>query len=199
MKGFAYAGRSALVGCLAFLPLLVGPLATARAEQQIADSRINEILALINKNVTALAGRSDAEAAVICGRVASTIIDMEAVVRGASPHIWGRMSPAQRDAYRAAALRWTVRHCVQRSRDNTGEPLQFVGLRDGDAGDRLLATRSDRPSHFAIWRLRGASRLRVVDLVLDGASMTLALRDETNSLLNKNNNDIDLAIASLGR
>ncbi len=191
--------RGVFVGCLAFLPLLGGRPATAQSGQQIADPRVKEILASINKNITALAGQSEAEASSICGRVVSSIMDMDAVVKVTSARMWDRMSPRQRDAYRSAVLRWSVRNCVKQNRDSRGEPLQFVGLRPGEAGDHLLATRSDQPSHFVIWRLRGAGRLRAVDLLFDGVSMTLSLRDETNELLDKNNNDIDMTIASIGR
>ena len=199
MNCFVRFRRNVFVGCFVFLMLPCGRPATAQAGQQIADPRVKEILASINKDIIALAGQSEAQAGSICGRSVSTMMDMDAVVKVTSARIWDRMSPQQRDAYRAAVLRWSVRNCVQRNRDISGEPLEFVGLRPGEAGDRLLATRSNQPSHFVIWRLRGAGRLRVVDLLFDGVSMTLALRDETNTLLDKNNNDIDLAIASLGR
>jgi ABC-type transporter MlaC component len=186
--------RNVLVGGVVFLLVLCCRPATAQT-----DPRIKEILTSINKNIPTLAGKSESQASKICTRIVPIIIDMEAIARGASTHIWDGMSPQQRNAYRAAALRWVVRNCVQRNRDNNGNPLQFVGIRQGEAGNRLLVTRSNQPSHVIMWRLRGAGRLRAVDLILDGVSMTLSLRDEMNTLLDRNNNDINMAIKSLGR
>jgi len=178
--------------------LVFGANRPARADQ-LTDPKVKEIFTLINKNITDLAGRSEAEASEICGRVVSTIMDIDAVVKAGSVRIWDKMTPAQRDSYGKAAQLWAVRNCVQRNKDGKGTPLEFAGVRQGDGGDRLLATRSDQPAHLAIWRLRGTSKLHAVDVTLDGVSMSLQLRDETNTLLDQNNNDIDKAIVALHR
>ncbi len=170
----------------------------AKADQ-LTDPKVKEIFNLINKSVTDLAGRSETEAAEICGRVISSIMDLDAVVKAGSVRIWAQMTPAQRIAYSQAAQRWAVRNCVQRNKDDKGTPMEFAGLRRGEGGDKLLATRSEEPTHLAIWRLRGTSKLRAVDLLLDGVSMALQLRDETNTLLDQTNNDIDKAIIALHR
>ncbi len=170
----------------------------ARADQ-LTDPKVKEILTLINKSITDLAGRSETEAAQVCERVVSSIMDIDAVAKGGSVRIWEQMTPAQRSAYGKAAQRWAVRNCVRRNKDGNGTPVKFAGLRRGEGGDKLLATRSEQPTHLVIWRLRGTSTLRAVDLLLDGLSMTLQLRDETNMLLDQNNNDIDKAIIALHR
>jgi hypothetical protein len=176
------------------LTSLFGLSATAQADVQI-----DAFLATVNKSVVALAGRPESEASSICGQIVSSAINMDAVVKGASTHIWDEMSLRQQHAYRLAAQNWAVRDCVQRNRDNSGTPLEFVGLRQGEAGEQLLATRSHQPSHMLVWRLQGDKRLSAVDLLLDGRSMVLALRDQTNLLLGRTGNDIDKAIEVLGR
>jgi ABC-type transporter MlaC component len=50
-----------------------------------------------------------------------------------------------------------------------------------------------------VWRLRGAGTLRAVDVVIDGRSMVLSLRDETHALLERNGGDMDRVIEALGR
>jgi len=182
-----------------FLILLLLSCNGSAFAQQLTDPKVKEVFVAINKDITALAGRSEAEATEICGRVVANIMDIDAVVKGASSRISDKMTAKQRADYGAAALRWAIRNCVQRNKDGAGVPMEFVGLREGEGGDRLLATRSSQPAHFVIWRLRGAGKLRAVDLLLDGVSMTLQLRDETNTLLEQHNNDIDQTIAALHR
>jgi hypothetical protein len=126
-------------------------------------------------------------------------MDMDVITRNASAHIWERMSSRQRAAYRSAALSWAVRNCVQRSQGNNGAPLEFAGARRGENGDRLVATRSIAPSHLLVWRLRGSGKPRAVDLILDGSSATLSLREETKSLLKRYGDDIDAMIVALRR
>jgi hypothetical protein len=113
--------------------------------------------------------------------------------------IWIRMSAQQRAAIRKAAGRWAVRDCVRQNQGNEGSPLDLLGLKHVESGERLLATRSSHPAHTIVWRLPGAGRARAVDVVVDGRSAVLSLRNETKALLSSNNDDIDVATEMLGR
>ena len=188
-------------GCfvIALLTLLAFDACRPARAEQLTDPKVKEIFVLINKSIADLAGQPEAEATKVCERVIASIMDIDAVVKGGAMRIWERMTPAQRDAYGAAAQRWAARTCVQNNKDGNGTPVEFAGLRRGEGGDKLLATRSQQPTHLVIWRLRGSSKLRAVDLLLDGFSLTQQLRDETNTLLDQNNNDIDKAIVALHR
>jgi hypothetical protein len=184
----------AVVGFMVAAALLV---VAAAAE---TDPRVAEFLASINKSITELSGRAQPQASSICGRLVASAINMDAVTDSALGHIPDRrLTVEQRAAYRAAAQRWAVRDCLRRNQDNGGNPLEFLGVRSGERGERLLATRSSEPAHTVIWRLSGSGPLRAVDIVVDGRSMSLALRDETKALIDRNNGDIDLATAMLGR
>lgn len=173
--------------------------AAAPGPAGLSDPRIAEIAATITQNALDLAGKSDDAAGEICARLSASLIDVDAVAKAAAARVWDRMSAAQRDAYRAAALRWITRRCVQENHDNKGEKPQIVGLREGEGGDRILAVKSEDPPHFALWRLRGDKRPRVVDVVVDGLSMALLLAGETNAALDHNDNDIEIAIKAIGR
>lgn len=175
--------------CIAFIDLACGQ----------SDPRVGDFLATVNKSIIDIAGQAEPQASAICHRTIASVMNMDAIVRDALAGLRSSMSPRQRAAYRDAAGRWAVRDCVRRNRDNQGVPLEFVGIRDGDSGERILATRSTQPAHTALWRLHGGRRLQAVDVVIDGRSMMLSLRDETNSLLGRNNGDMDKAIDALGR
>jgi ABC-type transporter MlaC component len=176
--------------------LLLASGATAAAQ---TEPRADQFMAFVNRSLTELATRSGYDAAVVCRRMTAQLVDIDAVATNALGDVSTRMSPRQRADYRAAAVRWAIRDCVRMNADNSGRPLTFAGLRRAQSGGLLLATRSDQPPHMLVWSLRGADRLRAVDLVIDGRSMTLALREEMTSLLNRNDNNIDAAIAALGR
>jgi ABC-type transporter MlaC component len=173
-------------------------LATAPRQEQY-DIKIKQIVTLITRYGQDLAGQSDSAASEICSRSSASLMDMDAIVRVATEDIRERMSPAQRDAYREAARQWVISHCVQENRNNKGENPQVMGVRRGESGDRLLALKTDNPPHFVLWRLRGDEKPRVVDVIMDGVSMALTLRDETNALLRQDDKDIDSMIKVIDR
>ena len=187
--------RSSAMACWSFYLAL---LCVAPAFAQ-GDAQITEFLATLNGSSAELSGRSTSDAAATCARIASKVMDMDVIVRNASAHVWERMSSRQRAGYRSAALNWAVRNCVQRSQGNNGAPLEFAGTRRAANGDRLVATRSSVPSHLLVWRLRGSGKPRAVDLILDGSSATLSLREETESFLERYGDDIDAMIVALRR
>jgi ABC-type transporter MlaC component len=179
--------------------IVAGAVLFGRAATAQTDSQVAEFLASVNKSITELAGEAGSKAGLTCGRIVASAINMDAIARSALGHMWDRMSPQQRAAYRSAAQRWAVRDCLRRIQDNGGNPLEFLGIRQGEAGERLLATRSSQPAHTVIWRLRGSGKVRAVDIVIDGRSMILSLRDETKALLDRNSGDFDMATSALGR
>jgi ABC-type transporter MlaC component len=174
--------------------VLFGRAAAAQTDPQVA-----EFLTSINTSITELAGQTGSQASLTCSRIVASAINLGAVAESALGHVWDRMTSQQRAAHRVAAQRWAVRDCVRRNQDIGGNPLEFLGVRQGVAGERLLATRSSQPAHTVIWRLRGSGRVRAVDIVIDGRSMILSLRDDMKALLDRNGGDIDMAIGALGR
>lgn len=164
-----------------------------------SDPLVKEFVASVNRNITELAERSIADAGAICNRLITRAINIDAVAANALGDVAARMSSRQRADFRVAALRWAVRDCVRLNGDNNGAPLAFAGVRRPQPAVLLLATRSDQPSHTVVWRLSGSDRLKADDVIVDGRSMTLALREETHSLLDRNDNNIEMAIAILGR
>jgi hypothetical protein len=82
--------------------------------------------------------------------------------------------------------------------------MTVLGVRTGEAGDRLLAIRTGRPGdtgRVVVWRLRPGPdhRLRAVDILLDGRSMVISMSDEARAVLERTNGDIDALLGSLGR
>ena len=181
---------------LAALSASTGRAAPRQGQQ---DAKITPVVTQITRYAKELAGKSDDAAREICARSSASLMDLDAVVKVASEDIRDKMTPAQHSAYRDAAMSWIIRRCVRENRDNKGEEPQVMGVRQGESGDRLLALKTEDPAHFVIWRLRGEEKPRVVDVVMDGVSMAITLRDETSARLRQDDNDIDAMIRALNR
>jgi hypothetical protein len=163
------------------------------------DPQDAEFLASVNKIIAEFGAQPDASTSQACDRIVGAAINMDAVTQSAISQRWVRMSPQQRSAFRAAARRWAVRDCVRQNQGNEGNPLEFLGIKHVENGERLLATRSSKPAHTIIWRLHGGGKARAVDVVVDGRSAILSIRNETRTLLDRSNDDIDVATEMLGR
>lgn len=163
------------------------------------DPQDAEFLATINRIITESGAQPAAQTHHACDRIVTTAINMDAVAQSAMGPIWVRMSPQQRAAFRAAARRWAIRDCIRQNQGAEGGPLELLGLKQGEDSARLLATRSSKPAHMIIWRLHGAGKAQAVDVVVDGRSSVISLRNETKALLGRNNDDIDAATEMLGR
>ena len=180
---------------LALGALIAAPWAHAQTNPQI-----DEFLARLNTNIAIIAHQSGGGVSRSCAHVMSSSVDLDAIARDAAADLWDRMSAQERDAYRAVIGQRAIRECARQHHDNTGAPLTLVGVRQGQGGDWLLATRSSHAgkTHNVIWRLRGeAGSLRAVDILFDGRSTILTLRDETKTLLDGNNGNIAMMINAL--
>jgi hypothetical protein len=179
------------------LPMIFAGWARAQTSPQV-----NEFLTQLNTHLAVMVHQSAGEVSIGCARLTTSSVNIDAIAHGAGADIWSRMTPQQRGAYRAVIERRAVRECVHQNRDHTGAPLTLVGMRQGQSGDWLLATRSSHAggSHNVIWRLRDdGQRLRAVDILFDGRSTILIFRDETKNLLDRYNGIIDMMIEAFDR
>jgi len=175
---------------------LAGP-ATSTTPVPPADPLINAFMVSINRDPPETAPTPKDRARAVCRRTLAENLDFDALLaRARIPALVG-MTDDQRRAFRSAAERWLVSKCVERSHDH--ERLDFVGLRPGEDGDRLLATRSSQTRHMIVWRLRGTGPLTAADLIVDGSSTAQRLRDEVEILLRSSDDDVNAMIALLGR
>lgn len=181
---------------LAGIPPPAASAPRAAAPDAPADPAVKAFLESINRDPpeSALAPRDFASA--VCTRTVTENLDFDAFLARAAIRIVTAMTDQQRTAFRVAAQSWLVRQCVDRNRGR--ERLEFVGLRTGEGGDRLLATRSSATRRLIIWRLRGTLTLTATDLIVDGSSTAQRLRSEVASLLRAAHGDVDAMITRLG-
>jgi MlaC protein len=197
-----WAARSGRAAALVRWPeaLLLGLLCTGSWGRAQTSPQVDEFLGLLNADIAIIASQSGGGVSSSCASVIAGLVDLDAIARDAAADLWARMTQSERDAYREQIGRRAVRECAHQHHDNTGAPMTLVGVRQGQGGDWLLATRSNhaRGSHNVIWRLRGdGAQLRAVDVLFDGHSTTLTLRDETKMLFDRNSGNIDMMISAL--
>jgi ABC-type transporter MlaC component len=188
---------SAIAGAMLIAVAAASP---ARAGIELA---IGDFLHRVEQAVSSLAGKTGAGAQAACLDLVRSLLDLDTVARQAAGETWSRMTKAQRAKFVAAVGRRAARECVVQNRNSSGAPVAFVGLRSATGGDRLLATRVDQKNgahRTVVWRLKaGAAPLQAIDLLVDGRSTALTLRDEVKAILDRTNGDIDALITTLGR
>ena len=176
-------------------------LATTSLTLAQDDPAVRDFIARVNRAVYSLAGKSGTAAETACHGLLRSLLEVDSIAQRAAAGVWERMSGAQKARYLLATEGRMAHECVLQNRNNSGAPVVFVGLRSASGGDWLLATRVDQKNSVArtvVWRLgKGGARAR--DLLVDGRSTLLTLRQEVSDTLDRTNGDLDALIQTLGR
>jgi hypothetical protein len=169
------------------------------------DAASSEFLSRLNGAITSLAGKTGKAAYSSCLSYVRSLLDINVIARRTAAAAWDRMTPEQRSAYRAALERRAAHNCVNENANNSGKPAAILGIRSSGA-ERLLATRAEQkngePGRTVVWRLPAgdmSAGVLAVDVLVDGRSTVLSLRDEAKGLLDGNNGDINTMITGIGR
>jgi hypothetical protein len=190
-----------IVARLAGTVLLI--LAAALPTLAQDDPAVRDFIERVNRAVYSLAGKSGAAAETACHGFLRSLLDVDSIGKRAAADAWDRMSGAQKARYLRATEGRMAHECALQNRNNIGAPVVFVGLRPGSGGDWLLATRVDQKDSVArtvVWRLgKGSAPIRARDLLVDGRSTVLTLRQEVSDTLDRTNGDLDALIQTLAR
>ena len=164
------------------------------------DAASQAFLQRLNGAITSLAGKAGKSAFSACLSLVRSLMDVDAIARRAADDAWQRMTTARRAAFRAALERRAARNCVGENANNSGEPVVVLGLR-GKGAERLLATSAKQKGggsgRTVVWRLPSGGG-RAVDVLVDGRSTALSLRDEVKQIL-QGGADINTLIATIGQ
>lgn len=154
---------------------------------------------LANATMDAIADAGTAESDAI-GTVTDLVqeaFDLPTLARFTLDDYWQDTPPGQRSAFQDALGRHIAVTTIRRFQAFERAPLQLLGSRSVGDTDTLLgtqATRRDGSTARLVWRLRPADGgWRVVDIVLDGVSLSLTSRDEFTAFLRRH----DGAVAAL--
>jgi hypothetical protein len=155
----------------------------------------------LNAAITKAAQTSDLSAAArrLCADIAGWL-DLGAMMKTASAGATERMNDEQLGAYRAAFLHRIEHECAVKATENLNTGVELAGSRTLATGQIIVGTRSRKQNAGAVmmWQIRqDAGRLAVSDLLIDGRSAVLTLREQAAISLERNPEDISALIASL--
>jgi ABC-type transporter MlaC component len=186
--------------------LLAAFVCTTAARSEQADSVSLEFINRTNATIAkAVAGSGDVRAAArhVCDDLASTSLDLDAMMRTAAGRAWDKFDSVQREAYAAAFKKRIIRDCTANAGGYLHSAVQLVGVRQLPSGDKLIGTRSEGSADGKIlmWQVhpREKGRLMVTDLLVDGRSAMLTLREEAGVAIERNDGDVAAAIAAVDR
>ena len=188
------------------LPLLVfGALASwtgsARAGAETAEGFIR---ASAEKVFSSLSGELTAEERNRRFRHAlNDSFDLKTIARFTLGRYWRTATDAQRAEYRRLFEEFLVRSYASRFRDLDRMKLRILRTEPITKRDRLVLStltddRRQRPPLNIAWRVRKKGpELRIVDVVVEGISMSVTQRDEFQSVIHNRGRTLDGLLSAL--
>lgn len=126
---------------------------------------------------------------------------LDTVGRFAVGRAWREMSAAQRDAYQTAFRAYISRTYQKRFGEYGGEDIEVSGSLDAGAKGVLVKSVVIRPSATPIaveWLVDDRSGGTLLsDIIFEGVSLAITLRETFGGMIEKRQGDIDLFIADL--
>jgi ABC-type transporter MlaC component len=163
---------------------------------------IDDFVAKLDSATRAIHEDSKKDAALVregCGALLSEILDLDAMTRAANVEIWEKMTPEQRDLFRAAFEHRMIENCVRQFGTYEGESLNLAGVRKADDGQLLATVRvgMQDDAKLVTWRLHnlGPHNWRAVDVISEGRSAVTDAKIEYAAVLQSVNGDIEALIA----
>jgi hypothetical protein len=175
-------------------------LAPAVAADSVGVRFVAQLNAAIGKGF-ALSSDPQGIARAICNAIAATSLDLAVMMKTASAGATEHMDQTQREMFGAALQRRLVHDCVAYAPEYLGGAVALTGMRQLRSGETLVGTRSTGPNQTKIlmWQVRPAeqSKYLATDVLIDGRSAMLGLRDQSALSLESNPGDIAALIAKV--
>jgi phospholipid transport system substrate-binding protein len=128
--------------------------------------------------------------------------DVPGIGRFVLGRYWRTASEAQRTEFLALFQDMIVKTYTSRFSEYKGETFQVTGGRSDGAGGALVSTviaqPNGRPPVKVDWRvLKPEGKLKIVDVVIEGVSMSLTQQQEFGSVIQRNGGQIDGLLATM--
>jgi ABC-type transporter MlaC component len=179
---------------------------TAPASGETRDAASLNFIGRLNtaiKKATAATGDLRVAAQRLCEDLGDSALDLEAMMKTASADAWDRMDPSQAEAYRAAFRRRILRDCEKSAADYLRATVELAGVRSLANGEKIIGTRNQASDDGKIlmWQVHSkeAGKLMVTDVLVEGRSAMLTLREQASLAIERNPGDVSALIDSLER
>lgn len=185
--------------------IILGWLAcTAPASGQAGDAAGLNFVGHLNtaiKKATAATGDPRVAVQRLCEDLGDSTLDLEAMMKTASAGASERMDPSQHEAYRTAFRRHLMKDCARNAADYLRVTVELAGVRSLPAGEKIIGTRRQgaEDGKIMMWKVRSkeAGKLVVTDVLVEGRSAMLALREQASLAIERNPGDVSALIDSL--
>jgi phospholipid transport system substrate-binding protein len=188
------------VRALAFVLVIAAPFQVARAADpaKFIDKFANEAIALASDQEITATERRDR-----FGVLLNTYFDMPAIGRFLLGRHWRATSEDEREAYLQAFTDNITYTYARRFDDYTGQELVVDEARQ-DGRFQLVTSRIIDPSKNQELRLdwrvaEGESGLKIIDVVIEGVSMSITQRQEYASVIQNNGGKVQALIDALNK
>ncbi|EME68120.1 ABC-type transport system [Paramagnetospirillum caucaseum] len=180
---------AALVG--SFLGLAFTPIAAAEADPKVF---VSQLAGTAMETMTAK-GISDAERNQRFRTQFTTDVDLPEIGKFVLGRHWRAATPEQQQDFLKAFEEIVVLTWATRFKDYGGDLRHVVTNAATDGGGIVVESKVERDRQTPInlqWKLKkGEADLRVVDLVVEGASMAITYRNEYAAVIQANGGKID--------
>ena len=187
LAGGLLAGSVALAG--------VQPLRAAEAPAERVSSFAEQGFALLADE-----SRTEQDRRQVFRGMLDEFFDLKTTGRVALGRHWKQASDQQREEYSELFQKYVVVAVASRMKGYAGETLQIDQTREVGDGEVLVSSTMNRPNQEAVrleWRLLDKNgQWRIVDLVVEGVSMTITQRQEFDSVI-KTGGDLNALIEKL--
>lgn len=174
-------------------------LAPVSAADSEAARFVGQLNAAIDKGSTLVAD-PQGMARLICSDIAASSLDLATMMKTASAGASEQMDQTQRKMFGAALRRRLVHDCVVNAPEYLGGSVALAGVRHLSSGETLVGTRSKSMNEASIlmWQVRPAEgKYLATDLLINGRSAMLTLREQSALSLASNPGDISALIAKI--
>ena len=128
---------------------------------------------------------------------------LKAISKFALGRYWKKTSPEQKERYTKLFEEYVVASYANRLREYGGETFQVTGEKMSDKTSASVSTLILRPKGEpvrVIWQVRNhGDRLKIIDVVIEGISMSLTQRSDFAAAIRGKGGDIDAFLDTLER
>lgn len=149
---------------------------------------------------------ADANQAVISDKIRNWLdsyFDKDSIARFALGRHWRNASDSQKTQYTKVFEDMIVLTYSQRLAQYSGEDFDVTGTttvnsRDTMVHSLIIPKATNAPKTRVDWRVRDANgKMRIVDVVVEGVSMSVTQRADFDAVIQKNGGDLDAFIGEL--
>lgn len=199
--------RAVFASALTATTVLTGTLAVAPARpafaQDQAQGAADFVQALGDRAIAVLADPkvSDAQAVEEFRRLLNLNFDVTTIGRFVLGRYWNTATEAQRKEYMNLFERMIVEVYAQRFNQYAGETFKVTSARADGARDAVVTSQVLRPNGPPVkvdWRVRSRDDgHRIIDVVVEGVSMSVTQRSEFASVIESNGGRFDALLDAL--